>query len=76
MNKYNLMVTNRTIQEYRPESKWESRRRIRREMRYLFPAHESFVEVVETLAWFLLAGLLIVSAVAFPVMFARWWLCL
>lgn len=75
MTRYDLMVSNRTIQEFRPESKWAYRRRIRRQMRYLEPPFETFFAVLETLFWLVVAAAAVAMIAYIPVMFARWWLC-
>lgn len=74
MTRYDLMVCNRTIQEFRPESKWAYRRRIRRQMRYVDPPFETVWALLETLFWLVVAGAAIALAASFPVMFVRWWL--
>lgn len=76
MTRYDLMVSSKTIQEFRPESKWAYRRRLRRQMRYLDPPFETFFAVLETLFWLLVAGAFVACAISFPVLFVRWWLCL
>lgn len=76
MTRYDLMVANKTIQEFRPESKWAYRRRIRRQMRYLEPPFETFFAVLEKLFWLLVVGAFVACAIGFPVLFVRWCLCL
>lgn len=76
MTRYDLMVSNRTIQEFRPESKWAYRRRIRRQMRYLEPPFETFFAVLETLFWLVMGGAAVSSPIVCVVLFVRWCLCL
>lgn len=76
MPRIDLMITNGTIKEYRPESAWAYHRRIRRQMRHVWPLHETLFAAIETLFWLLLAGLVIAAVIAFPVMFVRWWMCM
>ena len=75
MTRYDLMVSNRTIQEFRPESKWAYRRRIRRQTRYLEQPFETFFAVLETLFWLVVAAAAVAMIASIPVMFVRWWLC-
>lgn len=75
MTRYDLMASNRTIQEFRPESKWAYRRRIRRQMRYLEPPFETFFAVLETLFWLIAGGAAVSSPIVCIVLFVRWWLC-
>ena len=65
MNPYELMLRSGVLTQYRPVSRWQERRLMKRAMRGL-------VEPDKT--WQVL--LLVISiAVAFCVLFVRWWLC-
>lgn len=76
MPRIDLMITNGTIKEYRPESVWAYRRRIRRQMRYVMPMHETLFALLETLFWLAAAGFVVFCLASLPVMFVRWWLCM
>lgn len=76
MPRIDLMITNGTIKEYRPESAWAYRRRIRRQMRYVDPPHQTLTAVLETLFWLAAACFVAVCIAFLPVMFVRWWLCM
>ena len=76
MTRYDLMISNRTVQEFRPESKWAYRRRIRRQMRYVDPPFETLLALLETLFWLVVAGAAVALIASVPVMFVRWWMCM
>lgn len=76
MKRYDLMITNGTLREFRPESAWAYRRRIRRQMRYVDPPYETLFALLETLFWLLAAGAVIALIASIPVMFVRWWMAL
>lgn len=79
MTRIDLMLTNRTIKEYRPMS-WLSRRRyskaVDHALRYVCPPDETFKALLEMLIWLAVAGLAVAAVIAFPVLFVRWWMCL
>lgn len=79
MTRIDLMMTNRTIKEYRPMN-WLSRRRyskaIDHALRYVCPPDETFKAVLETLFWLAVACATAAAVLAVPVLFVRWWMCL
>ena len=75
MDRIDLMTYSGVIKEYKPESRWASARRRRRRMRYIDPPYQTALAVLETLFWMLVAGAAAYAAIAFPVMFVKWWLC-
>lgn len=79
MTRIDLMLTNRTIKEYRPMN-WRSRRayskRVDHALRYVCPPDQTFKVVLETLFWLTVAGMAAAAVISVPVMFVRWWLCL
>lgn len=79
MKRFDLMVSNGTIWEYRPMNWWRRRayrRRIRRQMRYVDPPFETLFVLLEATFWIVLAGLCVAGIASIPVLFVRWWLCI
>ena len=77
MTRFDLMAYSGVIREYRPMTRRERRRYSRRvdhALRYVCPKDETFKALLETLFWLAVAGVAIAAAVAFPVMFVRWWM--
>lgn len=78
MLRYDLMIANRVIKEYRPMN-WRARRRYSRRidhaLRYVCPTFPVW-ETLEAAFWFILAGACIAAVIAFPVLFVRWWMCM
>lgn len=79
MTHIDLLMTNRTIKEYRPMN-WRSRRRyskaVDHALRYVCPPDQTFAAVAETLFWLLLAAAAAACVLAVPVLFFRWWMCM
>ena len=76
MTRFDMMAVNGTLKEFRPESKWAYRRRIRRQMRYVDPPFETLFVLLEATFWIVLAGLCVAGIASIPVLFVRWWLCI
>lgn len=70
-----LLAANRTLKQYRPESRWAYNRRINRALRYVCP-DDTFRVVATSLFWMALAAFAAGCVIAFPIEFVRWWLCL
>lgn len=64
--RYDLAARSGVVIEFKDESSWERRRRRRWEMRYVCPQNREW----ELVVYFLL------GAIAFCILFVRWWLCL
>lgn len=76
MTRFDLIAYTGMLKEYKRESDWSYRRRIRRQMRYVFPVWEDILGAVEAIGWLLIAAACAGCLIAFPIMFVRWWLCL
>lgn len=76
MTRFDLIAHTGMLKEYKRESDWSYRRRIRRQMRYVFPVWEDILGAVEAIGWLLIAAACAGCVIAFPIMFVRWWLCL
>ena len=76
MNPFELMAANGTIKEFRPESAWAYRRRIRRQMRYVDDPLDTLWAIVCAAFWILLAAATIALIASIPVLFVRWWMCM
>lgn len=74
MNPFELMTANGTIKEFRTESAWAYRRRIRRQMRYVDDPLDTFWAIVCAVFWVLLAGATIALIASIPFNFVRWWM--
>ena len=72
MNRFDLLITNKTIKEYKPMG-WASRRaysrRIDRALRYISPPDITF----EDLFWILAALAMIAAVIIFPIRVLQWW---
>lgn len=76
MNPFDLMAANGTIKEFRPESAWAYRRRIRRQMRYVDNPLATLWALLETLFWLAVAAASVALIASIPVLFVRWWMCM
>lgn len=76
MTRFDLIAHTGMLKEYKRESDWSYRRRIRRQMRYVFPVWDDILGAVEAIGWLLIAAACAGCVIAFPIMFVRWWLCL
>ena len=74
MTRFDLIAHTGALKEYRRESDWSYRRRIRRQMRYVWPVWEDILGAMEAIGWLLLAAAAIGCVIAFPIMFFRWWM--
>ena len=72
MTRFDLMITNGTIKEFRPESVWSYRRRMRRRMRYIDPPFQTAIALLETVFWLMVAGAAGACVIGFPVMLVHW----
>ena len=79
MNRYNLLLTNKTLLECR-QMGWRERRaysrRVDKRLRYVCRKDQTLRMVLELLAEALGYGAMLAAPVAFVVMFVRWWLCM
>lgn len=76
MKPFDLLAANGTIKEFRTESAWAYRRRIRRQMRYVDDPLGTIWAIVCAVCWVLLAGATIALIASIPVLFVRWWMCM
>ena len=80
MRRIDLMISNGTIKEFRPESAWAYRRRIRRQMRYVDPPYQTALAALDVIFWLLVAAAAAACVIGVPVLcvrlFVRWWLCM
>ena len=74
MTRFDLIAHTGTLKEYRRESDWAYHRRIRRQMRYVWPVWEDILGAVEVIGWLILAAAGAGCVIAFPIMFFRWWM--
>lgn len=65
MNPYELMLRSGVLSQYRPVSRWQERRLMKRAMRRLVEPDKTWQVVL------LSTGIV----VAFCVLFVRWWMC-
>ena len=76
MTRFDLIAHTGTLKEYRRESDWAYRRRIRRRMRYVCPVWGDVFGALETLFWLAVAVATAAAVLAVPGLFVRWWMCL
>lgn len=78
MTRFDLIAYSGVMKEYRPMT-WLRRmgysRRIDRALRYVCPLGAGMKELSGTIACVAVLALMAGCAVAFPVLFVRWWMC-
>ncbi|MDD6041958.1 MAG: hypothetical protein PUD63_12320 [Clostridia bacterium] len=78
MTRFDLIAYSGVMKEYRPMN-WMRRRaysrRIDRALRYVCPRDRAMKGLAQTIACMAVLLLMAGCAVAFPVLFVRWWMC-